>query len=402
MSKKNITQTLKELDEEKKKLSVNQISEEMKSDMKNKLNQKFGVGNHKVVGDGEIHVRRNKESNWEHFGFVGDDKTHKKLNESENKKTENVIGIDAEDKSHETENEENSQTAILNKKIKDVGVPKEGMKKQSQEGTKQSAGKDQEKTDEENEKIRDSGAKAEDMKRLNFKEDIDAMFSGETLSEEFKNKALTIFETAVNVKVKAEVKRLEEEQEVKLEEQIDAIRQQLIEHVDGYLKAIAEEWLEENQQAVDSGLKLELAEDFMFGLKDLFVKNSVEITEEKVDVLEQLEEKIVSLEEQYNKNLDRTIELVKENATLKRAEIVRSLSEGLNELDAEKFKNLVEGLNFETEEDFTDKAKSVKESYFKSKVPSSKTDLSESTEIKNDVDNSIGSIYSRAMKKETY
>jgi hypothetical protein len=211
-----------------------------------------------------------------------------------------------------------------------------------------------------------NAAPAEPMKSV--KEDVDALLNGEELSEEFKQKAQTIFEAAVMTRVKAEVARLEEEFEAKLAEQVAQNTEGLVEQVDGYLGYIAEQWIAQNEIALERGMKSEILEGFVSGLKDLFEEHYIDVPEERYDVLGEMESKISELEEKLNEQVAANVEMSKSISEQKRQSIVASLSEGLTDTETEKFLGLVEELSYEDAESFETKVKTIRENYFTTKA----------------------------------
>lgn len=199
------------------------------------------------------------------------------------------------------------------------------------------------------------------------KEDMEALFNGEELSEEFQTKAATIFEAAVMSRVKAEVARLEEEFEAKLAEQVAQNTEGLVEQVDGYLGYIAEQWIAQNEIALERGMKSEILEGFVSGLKDLFEEHYIDIPEERYDVLGEMESKISELEEKLNEQVAANVEMSKVISEQKRQSIVADLSEGLTDTETEKFMSLVEELSYEDADSFETKVKTIRENYFTTK-----------------------------------
>jgi uncharacterized coiled-coil protein SlyX len=200
------------------------------------------------------------------------------------------------------------------------------------------------------------------------KEDVDALLNGEDLSEEFKQKAETIFEAAVMNRVKAEVTRLEEEFESKLAEQVAKNVEGLVEQVDGYLGYVAEQWMKDNEIALERGMKSEILESFVAGMKNLFEEHYIDVPEERFDVLGEMENKIEELEAKLNEQMATNIEMSKTIAEQKRAEIVKSISEGLTDTEVEKFTGLVEELSYEDAQSFETKVKTIRENYFTTKA----------------------------------
>jgi len=200
-----------------------------------------------------------------------------------------------------------------------------------------------------------------------MKEDIDAMLSGEELSEEFKTKAATIFEAAVMARVTAEVARIEEEFNAKLAEQVEQNTQGIIEQVDGYLGYIAEQWMAQNEIALEQGMKSEILEGFVNGLKDLFEEHYIEVPEERYDVLGEMENTIADLKSKIDEQVAANVELTKTLAEAKRTEIVKTVSEGLTDTETEKFLSLANEIAYEDSESFESKLKTIRESYFTAK-----------------------------------
>ena len=199
---------------------------------------------------------------------------------------------------------------------------------------------------------------------INVKEDVSALISGEDLSEEFKIKAATIFEAAVKSKIRSEVERMEESYAVQLEEATEVVKEELSEKVDDYLSYVVEEWMRENEIAVERGLKGEIAEDFISGLKQLFEDHYIDVPDEKYDILEAQSEKISELEEKLNSSIEENIERKKVVESLTRDAVMHEMSEELTVTEMEKFKSLTEELEFVSEESFRQKLDTLKEGYF--------------------------------------
>ena len=205
---------------------------------------------------------------------------------------------------------------------------------------------------------------------VDVSEDVAALTNGEDLSEEFKTKAATIFEAAVVTRVKAEVSKLEEQFEVQLEEQVESIKEGLIEKVDGYLNYVVEQWMEQNELALESGIKSEIVENFITGMKGLFEQHYIDIPEEKYDVLGDMEETISSLEEKLNEQVEAAVALKGELDSMKRASVIAEAASGLVDTDVEKFQALAEELTFEDVDSFSTKLQTIRENYFGKKATS--------------------------------
>jgi hypothetical protein len=201
-----------------------------------------------------------------------------------------------------------------------------------------------------------------------MKEDIDALLSGENLSEEFATKATTIFEAAVTTRVEEIVEEMENELVEQFQVAVDEIKEDLASKVDDYLTYMTEEWVKENQIAIDKGLRAEVVEDFIGGLHKLFAEHYIDIPEEKVDVVEELSAKVGELEEQYNAQVRASIELKRELNEHKKIEAVHTVCEGLTQTQVEKMKSLAESIEYTTETEFSSKLETLKDSYFQSSV----------------------------------
>lgn len=205
-------------------------------------------------------------------------------------------------------------------------------------------------------------------KAVNFKEDVEALVNGEDLSEEFKVKAATIFEAAIVTRVKEEVSRLEEEFEARLQEEAAKNQEGLVEKVDGYLSYVAEQWIANNEIALESGMKSEILEGFVSGLKGLFEEHYIDIPEEKFDVLGAQEETIAELQAKLDEQVAANVEMAKVINEATREAIIADGAEGLAETDKEKFFGLAEELAFEDAESFETKVKTIRENYFTNKA----------------------------------
>ena len=199
-------------------------------------------------------------------------------------------------------------------------------------------------------------------------EDVDALFNGESLSEEFRTKATTIFEAAVQSRVEKIVEDVIADNETIIAEAVETIKNDLSEQVDQYLNYVVEQWVEDNQVAIESGLRAELVDDFIGGLKNLFAEHYIEIPDEKVDVAEELAVKVVELEESLTYTEEAAAEkiasLTEELNAAKKHEAIRKICEGLTEVQVGKMKSLAEGVEFTTEGEFNNKLAVIRENYF--------------------------------------
>ena len=210
--------------------------------------------------------------------------------------------------------------------------------------------------------------KKEDLE-INVEKDVKALMEGEeTLSDEFKTKAATIFESAVSTKILSEVnsriEKLEEEYAQELEEAKEEHTIQLTEKVDGYMNYVVEEWMKENEIAVERGIRSELVEDFMTGLRNLFQEHYIDIPEEKVDLVDDLFGKVEELEGKLDEEINRSVDLKKELSEYKREETIREVSDNLADTEKEKLSKLAEGIEYEDKEQFNEKLGVLKENYF--------------------------------------
>ncbi len=206
------------------------------------------------------------------------------------------------------------------------------------------------------------------MKQLGVKEDIDAIFSGEDLSEEFKSKVGTVFEAAVIARAVNVVEEMEKEILQAAAETIEEAKAQIEEQVDSYLNYMVEQWIEENKLAVTSGLKMEIAEEFMADIKAVFESHNISLPEEQLDVMEAISNENEELKQKLNDVLHSNIDLKKEVNEAKKVQIVTKVCEGLTATQAEKVKTLAEGVEFTTEREYSEKLSIIREQYFSNKV----------------------------------
>ena len=292
--------------------------------------------------------------------------------------------------SEETDSEDEvveSKEKDIKKDVEEEEVEKEG-KKHMKAGYKKS--------------IKASHCEETEEDTLDIKSDIDALVGDADLSEEFKQKAATIFEAAITSKVKAEQERLQSEYDTKFEEEISKSKSELTEKVDSYLNYVVEEWMKENKLALERGIKGEIAEDFIGGLKKLFEDHYIDVPDEKYDVLEDQASKIEDLEKKLNEEIEKNVEMNKVNGSYKRQEIIDEHSKDLADTAKEKFDSLVEGVEYSSEEDFAQKVKTIKESYFEQKAEKSASadidDVAEGDESNVDLSDAMAA-YTNAISK---
>ena len=206
------------------------------------------------------------------------------------------------------------------------------------------------------------------VKPIHAREDVEDIFTGSELSEDLKDRAATVYEAAVNARISIIETRLQEQYTEALEEAIDLVHEQIVESVDKYMSYVANEWVEANQLAIDSGLKSEMAEEFLLTLKDIFESNYITVSDERQDVLENMAERIEQLEDRLNEEVEKNIALSEELEEVRVTEIVAEMSEGLTVSQKEKFLSLVENISYSDAEDFGAKIETIKESIFSGKT----------------------------------
>ena len=249
------------------------------------------------------------------------------------------------------------------------------------------------------------------MPEINVKEDIAALVQGEELSEEFKSKAATIFEAAVHQKVmevsSEKIDELEKEFQENLQEEIVSFRDELTEKVDGYLNYVVEEWMKENELALESSLRSEITEEFMGGLKNLFTEHYIEVPDEKVDIVENLFDKVEELEEKLNSQIQENVKVKDELNDYRKNKILEEVCDDLADTQAEKMKSLVDGVTYEENaDDFENKVKMIKESYFPNQVKQDENieqeDVVSEEEVSEDSPkmNNIMEAYSKAIARK--
>jgi len=232
-----------------------------------------------------------------------------------------------------------------------------------------------------------------ETEEYDIEEDVNALLGGEELSEEFREKAKTIFEAAINAKVAGIKEELEAQYEEKFAEEIEAAKESLAERVDSYLEYVADEWFEENALAVEAGLKTEMTESFLQGMKGLFEEHYVSIPEDKYDVLESMVEKLDDMETKLNEQIEKNISLNSRLAESVADGILDQVSEGLAQTQKEKLTSLSESVEFESEEQYREKLETLKESYFSEK----KSPVAKTETLSEGVDESGSESYSNSM-----
>ena len=256
-------------------------------------------------------------------------------------------------------------------------------------------------------KMENKKLKKEDLE-IDVKDDMDALVGGEDLSEEFKTKAATIFETAVSAKVISEVNQRVEELEEQYVQEITEAKEEhkstMTEKVDGYLNYVVEEWMTENELAVEKGIRSELVEDFMTGLKTLFTEHYIDIPEEKVALVDDLFGKVEDLEQKLDESINSNVEMKKELAEFKKEETLREVSKDLADTEKEKLGKLAEGIDFEDEQQYTEKLEVIKENYFPTSTTKTETiteELENTEEEETSSDTSVDPVMSHYVSALT-
>jgi hypothetical protein len=221
---------------------------------------------------------------------------------------------------------------------------------------------DSEEDAEESKKVKESiDQKIED---LDVSQDVEALIADEELSEEFKTKAATIFETAIKTKVRSELEKIQEENDKQMKELAETSMTSMVEKVDDYLNYVVEQWMTDNELAIERGLKGEIAEDFISGLKGLFEDHYIDVPDEKYDILEANLTKIEELEDKLNKQMEENVQLKKAKGELVKESMIADIADGMTDTETEKFQSLVDDVEFSDEESYKEKLQTIKESYF--------------------------------------
>ena len=300
------------------------------------------------------------------------DKKSDKSEEKEDEKKDVKEMSHADKKDHKEEDE---------KKKEDV---KEVAEKDKEKEVKEVADKEDEKkkevsevADKEKEAKKEMMTAKDKVKNMDMKEDVAALTEGEELSEEFKQKAATVFEAAVKAKLVEEIENLEGEYETKVNEKVSEVKEEIVDKVDAYLNYVVEEWMKENELAIEKGLRNEITEDFIGGLKSLFESHYINVPQEKYDVIESQAAEIEKLKEDINKSMEKNIELNQKIAESTREDIIKDVSSDLAATEADKLKGLAEGIEYKDAESFRKSVETLKNSYY----PKAKASDTESNEV---------------------
>merc|ERR1712224_792834 len=215
------------------------------------------------------------------------------------------------------------------------------------------------------------------VKDMDMKEDVAALTDGEDLSEEFKQKASTIFEAAVKAKLVEEIEKLEGEYETKVDEKVSEVKEEIVDKVDAYPNYVVEEWMKENELAIEKGLRNEITEDIIGGLKSLFESHYINVPQEKYDVIESQAAEIEKLKEEVNQSIEKNIELNQKIAESTREDIIKDVSSDLAATEVDKLKGLAESIEYKDAESFRKSVETLKNSYY----PKAKASDTESNEV---------------------
>ena len=339
---------------------------------------------------------------------IGGDEQQK--GEKPAEKLKKLKTVKEEDEADEDDDEEDEAPPPPNKGTKAAMVKEidDMMKKMKKDDVKElyaqmsNFGKDDEDEEEEDDEATEARKEALEsrIQEIDVSDDVRALMNSEdSLSEEFKQKASTIFEAAVKSKVRPEIQRIEDEISTKYSEKVEEFKEELSDKVDTYLNYVVEEWTKENELAIERGLKGEIAEDFISGLKQLFEDHYIDVPDEKYDVLEAQSEKISELEEKINNVMEQNVSLKQGNSELVREQVISEVSEDLADTEIEKFKSLTQDVEFGDEESFTEKLNTLKENYFP-KVAATKTFGDEDGGTAQDIDTTEAmSAYTSAISR---
>ncbi len=283
----------------------------------------------------------------------------KKAEEKKAKKEEFPPAKDDDDDEEEEEEEVKKEAKKVKKEEDD-----EDDEEEVEEAKKEVKNEDDDE-DEDEEEVEEKKSKKEDIE-VDVSTDVAALVEGEELSEEFKTKAATIFEAAVKSKIASIRKQIREETKKETDERIESMQSEMTENMDNYLNYTVKEWMEENKLAVETGVRNEVTESFISGLKKLFEEHYIDVPDEKEDVFENLVVEVAELEEKLDEQTEKHMETVKELNTYKASHIFKTISEGMVDTDIEKFVELVEDVDYDTDKQYKEKLNTIKNSYFKS------------------------------------
>ena len=310
----------------------------------------------------------------------------KKSDKSENKEDEKK---DVKETADEDEKKDKKEMMKASKDKEDM---KEVAEKDKEKEVKEVADKDDEKkkevsevADKEKEAKKEMMTAKDKVKNMDMKEDVAALTEGEELTSEFKQKAATVFEAAVKAKLVEEIENLESEYETKVNEKVEETKSEIVEKVDAYLNYVVEEWMKENELAIEKGLRAEITEDFIGGLKSLFESHYINVPQEKYDVIEAQTAEIEKLKEEVNSTIEKNVELNQAIGQHVRTDIINDVTSDLAETETEKLKGLAEGIEYKDADSFRKSVETLKNSYY----PKAKASDTESNEV---AENNAGSM----------
>ncbi len=310
----------------------------------------------------------------------------KKNDKSEEKEDEKKDVKEVADKEKEMKKEVADKEKKDMKEVadKEKEMKKEVADKEKKDDMKEVADKEDEKkkevsevADKEKEAKKEMMTAKDKVKNMDMKEDVAALTEGEELSEEFKQKAATVFEAAVKAKLVEEIENLEGEYETKVNEKVSEVKEEIVDKVDAYLNYVVEEWMKENELAIEKGLRNEITEDFIGGLKSLFESHYINVPQEKYDVIESQAAEIEKLKEEVNQSMEKNIELNQKIAESTREDIIKDVSSDLAATEVDKLKGLAEGIEYKDAESFRKSVETLKNSYY----PKAKASDTESNEV---------------------
>ena len=283
-------------------------------------------------------------------------------------KSEDTEAQEDQDKIEEEKSDDDDEKEMSDKEmIKAMNGMMKNMDKKDLKAAYEKMNKmemDMKKDDEDDKKKVDESTIEDRLASVDVSDDVNALTSNEDLSEEFKNKAKTVFEAAIKSKLRSEIIRMEEEKSKSITEEVENVKVELTEKVDAYMNYVVEEWMKENEIALERGLKGEISEDFISGLKTLFEEHYIDVPDEKYDILGQQAEKIDELEKKLNEQIEKNASMKSDNSKLVRESVFSQACSDLTDTEAEKFKGLVEDVEFTDEDSFKEKLDTLKESYF--------------------------------------
>ena len=240
----------------------------------------------------------------------------------------------------------------------------------------------------------------EKIKQISVKEDVEALVEGEDLSEEFKEKAATIFEAAVKSKVRLEIEKIESEYAEKLAEAVAESNTETTEKVDNYLNYVVEEWMKQNEVAIEQKLKTEITENFITGLKGLFEEHNITVPDEKYDILDAAARQADEMEAKLNEQIEKNIEMSKKVSELEKGEILVDVASDLTDTEVEKFVGLAENVEYEDSDDYRKKLQTIKESYFARTVKDDEVEAVPTYDVQGDLSNQMAAYMSAISKSE--